>query len=161
MALALKLFSRFAAGCEPLFGRYLLATNTVSSGVLMGLGDVIIQKLEKVKSKEAAAQHDWLRTGTISVQTSLNSIYDLRFVQNKNERQSACLQKWVVKSLFSDKDLEISKKKNQRNYVFFRSCSFTHCLRISLSGSKQPVSSASPQLPVGINVYNPSGHYSW
>ena len=67
MALAMKLFSRLAAGCEPLFGRYLLATNTVSSGVLMGLGDVIIQKLEKVKSKEAAAQqHDWVRTGTFT-----------------------------------------------------------------------------------------------
>ena len=57
----MKIVSRITNG--PLFGRYLLITNTVSSGLLMALGDVTIQKMEHIKSKKPSAKHDWARTG--------------------------------------------------------------------------------------------------
>ncbi|XP_033820977.1 mpv17-like protein 2 [Periophthalmus magnuspinnatus] len=47
---------------RPLFqGRYLLLTNTVSSGGMLGLGDVLQQAWEK--HKDPGHQRDWRRTG--------------------------------------------------------------------------------------------------
>lgn len=48
-----------------MFGKYLLVTNTVSSGGLMMLGDVVAQELEKRRHGTAHTQpgYDWYRIG--------------------------------------------------------------------------------------------------
>ncbi|GAB0090554.1 mpv17-like protein 2 [Sergentomyia squamirostris] len=45
-----------------LFGKYLLLTNTISSGILMGFGDVMSQEIE-YRSKLIAKRYDWKRIG--------------------------------------------------------------------------------------------------
>lgn len=46
---------------KAMFGRYLLLTNTVSCGGLLGVGDVATQSLERWAGKKE--KHDWARTG--------------------------------------------------------------------------------------------------
>lgn len=48
-----------------LFGRYLLVTNTLTSGTLMGTGDFILQTTERAKDK--TLMYDWKRTGRMAV----------------------------------------------------------------------------------------------
>ena len=53
-----------------LFGRYLLVTNTVSNGVLMGVGDIAVQSTERYLAKDTETQtktHDWKRTGRMCI----------------------------------------------------------------------------------------------
>ncbi|XP_059612219.1 mpv17-like protein 2 [Phlebotomus argentipes] len=45
-----------------LFGKYLLLTNTVSSGILMGLGDVMSQEIE-YRTQLIDKRYDWKRIG--------------------------------------------------------------------------------------------------
>jgi protein Mpv17 len=45
-----------------IFGKYLLLTNTVSSGVLMAAGDLIQQEIEKHRTLKSKP-FDWKRTG--------------------------------------------------------------------------------------------------
>lgn len=48
--------------------RYLLVTNTVSSGILMGLGDLGVQMIEKrTKTENGHLSIDWHRTGRLCV----------------------------------------------------------------------------------------------
>ena len=44
-----------------MFGRYLLVTNTVSCGALLGVGDVATQSLERWAGMTDS--YDWSRTG--------------------------------------------------------------------------------------------------
>jgi hypothetical protein len=46
------------------FGKYLLLTNTVSSGVLMAAGDLIQQEIEKRRAR--SKRFDFKRTGLLS-----------------------------------------------------------------------------------------------
>lgn len=52
-----------------LFGKYLLATNTISSGFLMVAGDLLVQEFEYRKGT-IKSRYDWKRSGKI------NGIYD-------------------------------------------------------------------------------------
>jgi protein Mpv17 len=45
-----------------IFGKYLLLTNTVSSGVLMAAGDLIQQEIENHRNAKSRT-FDWKRTG--------------------------------------------------------------------------------------------------
>lgn len=45
-----------------LFGKYLLATNTISSGVLMVAGDLIVQEFE-YRNGKLLNRYDWNRSG--------------------------------------------------------------------------------------------------
>ena len=47
-----------------IFGKYLLTTNTVSSGVLMMLGDMAAQKIEYHRGHKKK-EFDWYRIGKI------------------------------------------------------------------------------------------------
>ena len=42
--------------------KHLLLANTVSCGMLMGLGDITMQRIEQLKTKSDKA-YDWKRTG--------------------------------------------------------------------------------------------------
>lgn len=45
--------------------KYLLVTNTVGSGVLMAIGDVTVQKIERITRPEDGKKgNDWSRTGS-------------------------------------------------------------------------------------------------
>ena len=45
--------------------KYLLVTNTVSCGVLMAIGDVTVQKIERItRPEEGKKCNDWSRTGS-------------------------------------------------------------------------------------------------
>lgn len=48
------------------FGKYLLTTNTVSSGVLMWVGDIMSQEIE-YRQGLLKKRYDWLRTGRMFV----------------------------------------------------------------------------------------------
>lgn len=48
--------------------KYLLVTNTVSCGVLMAIGDVTVQKIERItRPEEGKKCNDWSRTGRLFV----------------------------------------------------------------------------------------------
>lgn len=47
-----------------LFGKYLLATNTISSGFLMVAGDLIVQEFE-YQNGTMQDRYDWSRSGKI------------------------------------------------------------------------------------------------
>lgn len=49
-----------------LFGKYLLATNTISSGFLMVAGDLIVQEFE-YQNGTLANRYDWKRSGKIQL----------------------------------------------------------------------------------------------
>lgn len=49
-----------------LFGKYLLATNTISSGFLMVAGDLIVQEFE-YQNGRLANRYDWKRSGKIEL----------------------------------------------------------------------------------------------
>lgn len=48
---------------QKLLGKYLFLTNTVSSGILMAVGDGIQQQLEFYKKIHNGEAYDWKRTG--------------------------------------------------------------------------------------------------
>ncbi|XP_042882459.1 mpv17-like protein 2 [Penaeus japonicus] len=48
-----------------LFGRYLWVTNTVSCGVLLGVGDGIQQQVERARGVSTSERYDWARTGRL------------------------------------------------------------------------------------------------
>ena len=49
-----------------LFGKHLFATNVVSCGVLMGLGDAAVQRIEMAQAKDSEAKTaQWDRTGKL------------------------------------------------------------------------------------------------
>ncbi|XP_069971271.1 mpv17-like protein 2 isoform X2 [Penaeus vannamei] len=48
-----------------LFGRYLWVTNTVSCGVLLGVGDGIQQHIERARGVSTSERYDWARTGRL------------------------------------------------------------------------------------------------
>lgn len=50
-----------------MFGKYLLLTNTVSSGVLMVLGDVAAQRIEKLRHGVEHQGYDWKRLGDMTL----------------------------------------------------------------------------------------------
>ncbi|EAT48276.1 AAEL000666-PA [Aedes aegypti] len=50
-----------------LFGRYLLVTNTISSGLLMMLGDVVAQKIEMKRDGSKQRELDWYRLGCMTL----------------------------------------------------------------------------------------------
>ncbi|XP_050079880.1 mpv17-like protein 2 [Anopheles maculipalpis] len=51
-----------------LFGRYLLVTNTVSSGVLMLAGDMAAQEIEnRINNKTASTGRDWKRMSNMTL----------------------------------------------------------------------------------------------
>ena len=58
---------RLKKAWKNLFGRYLLVTNTVSSGALLGLGDVIQQKIERMQGINKSDKNDWKRTGKLFI----------------------------------------------------------------------------------------------
>jgi protein Mpv17 len=45
------------------FGKYLLVTNTVSSGILMMAGDMAAQKIEYHRGHKKEKEFDWYRIG--------------------------------------------------------------------------------------------------
>ncbi|XP_063216765.1 mpv17-like protein 2 [Bacillus rossius redtenbacheri] len=49
------------------FGKYLLLTNTVTSGILMAVGDLVQQKIEMHRKFEKKSVFDWNRTGRMFV----------------------------------------------------------------------------------------------
>lgn len=59
-----KIRSRFM---EAVFGKYLLTTNTVSSGLLMVVGDVMAQEIEYRKGT-IEKRYDWSRMGKLRFQ---------------------------------------------------------------------------------------------
>jgi protein Mpv17 len=52
-----------------IFGKYLLLTNTISSGVLMAAGDLIQQETEKRRTAKSRPV-DWKRTGLCYMEQS-------------------------------------------------------------------------------------------
>jgi hypothetical protein len=69
MAQDISKFIQFQRVVKRLFSsRYILVTNTVTSGVLLGLGDWIVQQVERSKAfpqsdKNKTSNIDWSRTG--------------------------------------------------------------------------------------------------
>lgn len=53
--------SKFKNSLIPVFGKYLLVTNTLSSGILMALGDLLQQEIEHVVNGTHANSFDWKR----------------------------------------------------------------------------------------------------
>lgn len=62
--------------------RYLLVTNTVSSGILMGLGDLGVQMIEKrTKTENGHLSIDWHRTGKYATRNCLTLLlYDSKYI---------------------------------------------------------------------------------
>lgn len=52
---------------QMLFKKYLLTTNTVSSGILMSMGDALSQYVERKHKKESHQQFDWSRSAKMFV----------------------------------------------------------------------------------------------
>ncbi|XP_053689958.1 mpv17-like protein 2 [Sabethes cyaneus] len=52
---------------KSLFGRYLLVTNTVSSGLLMMLGDIVAQEIEQRNDGALHKPYDWKRIGCMTI----------------------------------------------------------------------------------------------
>lgn len=59
------------------FGKYLLATNVISSGVLLGLGDLVQQEFE-YRSKLLPKRYDYARAG-MHTTININCIIFLMF----------------------------------------------------------------------------------
>lgn len=53
--------SAWAVGRDNAFGKYLILTNTISSGFLMAMGDLIQQQIEYVKNNQHVDSYDWRR----------------------------------------------------------------------------------------------------
>ncbi|KAL7640809.1 UNVERIFIED_CONTAM: hypothetical protein RMT77_009094 [Armadillidium vulgare] len=56
---------RFGIIWSRLFGRHLFFTNTISSGGLLGLGDMLQQGIELKRDVHATGKFDWRRTGRL------------------------------------------------------------------------------------------------
>lgn len=52
--------SKFETAVDLVFGKYLLTTNVVSSGVLMGLGDLMCQEIQ-IQGNKLEKRYDWIR----------------------------------------------------------------------------------------------------
>ena len=74
-----------AAILKQLFSKYLIITNTVTSGTLLGLGDVITQNLEieYASRMRNTTSHDYdvRRTGNYTVESSLFILIQLNMSQ--------------------------------------------------------------------------------
>lgn len=59
--------SRFRYTLKAAFGKYLLLTNTVSSGALMIMGDIVVQEFHNdFKARENENRYDYPRLGIIT-----------------------------------------------------------------------------------------------
>lgn len=60
---SLRQKTSFRKNVRSLFGKYLIFTNTISSGILMGVGDLIQQEIE-FRQKILPQRYEWDRVGT-------------------------------------------------------------------------------------------------
>lgn len=74
-----------AAILKQLFSKYLIITNTVTSGTLLGLGDVITQNLEIEYASRMG------NMGNYTVESSLFTLIQLNMAQTFKSLESCCL----------------------------------------------------------------------
>ena len=97
-----------AAILKQLFSKYLIITNTVTSGTLLGLGDVITQNLEiEYASRMGNTSHDYdvRRTGNYTVESSLFSLIQLNMAQSFKSLE-AC---WLSTNIHPPRNKTISQ----------------------------------------------------
>lgn len=58
--------TKIGKALDLVFGKYLLTTNVISSGVLMGVGDLMCQELE-FQSNKLKKRYDWVRIGNMII----------------------------------------------------------------------------------------------
>lgn len=61
MLVSPRLFSKIRLIADKVFGKYLLTTNVVTSGILMGVGDAVEQVIELEMNKHPTGKFDWRR----------------------------------------------------------------------------------------------------
>lgn len=59
-----EIMTRWRLVLDKLFGKYLLATNTICSSILMAAGDTIEQKIRKIMNEDKLLAHNWQRTSS-------------------------------------------------------------------------------------------------
>lgn len=62
----LKPKTKLGKAVDLVFGKYLLTTNIVSSGVLMGIGDMMCQEIE-IQRYRIKKRYDWVRIGNMFI----------------------------------------------------------------------------------------------
>jgi len=55
--------------------KYLLATNTLTGGAMMFVGDIAVQRIEMIRFPENKSPHDWNRTGKFTEQIWQTCMY--------------------------------------------------------------------------------------
>lgn len=65
------------------FGKYLLVTNTISSGVLMSVGDLIQQQIEYVKDGKHEDGFDWKRNSKFKILTIIHFFIHSYLINNE------------------------------------------------------------------------------
>lgn len=103
---------------EKLFGKYLLLTNTVSSGFLMYIGEIIAQTIDR--SKQADSKDEfvldkvWLQWIILSLSLiSINHLFSLHFVGKDQTADSCWHQSRTITSLHISLDGANSAWKRQ------------------------------------------------